>query len=165
MLIWVTRYMQPNRQKWLSSREIKITLAILDLSLIHILVSNDDGIRATGITALIKALSSREGVNVYVCAPDGQRSGNSQSISLNGTVYVSEVKVDGAKLAWQTSGTPADCVKIGLQKCEELGLEIDMVFAGINMGSNVGKDTLYSGTVGAAKEAAVSCLLYTSRCV
>lgn len=124
--------------------------------MINYLVSNDDGIRATGITALIKALSSREGVNVYVCAPDGQCSGNSQSISLNGTVYVSEVKVDGAKLAWQTSGTPADCVKIGLQKCEELGLEIDMVFAGINMGSNVGKDTLYSGTVGAAKEAAVS---------
>ena len=87
--------------------------------MINYLVSNDDGIRATGITALIKALSSREGVNVYVCAPDGQRSGNSQSISLNGTVYVSEVKVDGAKLAWQTSGTPADCVKIGLQKCEE----------------------------------------------
>lgn len=124
--------------------------------MINYLVSNDDGIRAAGITALIKALSSQEGVNVYVCAPDGQRSGNSQSISLNGTVYVSEVEIDGANLAWQTSGTPADCVKIGLQKCEELGIEIDMVFAGINMGSNVGKDTLYSGTVGAAKEAAVS---------
>lgn len=124
--------------------------------MINYLISNDDGIRAAGITALIKALSAKKDVNVYVCAPDGQRSGNSQSISLNGTVYVKETEVEGAKRAWETSGTPADCVKIGIQKCEELGISLDMVFAGINMGSNVGKDTLYSGTVGAAKEAAVS---------
>lgn len=124
--------------------------------MINYLVSNDDGIEAPGIRALVDALSTQENVKVYVCAPDGQRSGNSQSISLNSTVFVEETEMQGAEIAWKTTGTPADCVKIGLQKCEEMGIELDMVFAGINMGSNLGKDTLYSGTVGAAKEAAVS---------
>lgn len=121
----------------------------------NILVSNDDGINAGGIRALVKALSNKG--NVYVCAPDGQRSGKSQSITLKGRIFVEEVKdFEGAKKAWQTTGTPADCVKMGLQLLKDEGVKVDMIFAGINLGSNVGKDTLYSGTVGAAKEAALS---------
>lgn len=120
------------------------------------LISNDDGINAAGIKALVETLSHIENAKVYVCAPDGQRSGNSQSISLAKTVFVQEVDMKGAEIAWSTTGTPADCVKIGIQKCEEMGIQLDMVFSGINMGSNLGKDTLYSGTVGAAKEAAVA---------
>lgn len=120
----------------------------------NILVTNDDGIKAPGIIALVEALSKK--AKIYVCAPDGQRSGNSQSITLNANVYVEEVEFPHAERAYQTSGTPADCAKIGLQFCEEAGVKIDMVYAGINMGSNLGKDTLYSGTLGAAKEAGVT---------
>lgn len=120
----------------------------------NILVTNDDGINAPGIRSLVSALSER--ADVYVCAPDGQRSGNSQSITLNKRIFVEEREVPGAKKAYAATGTPADCAKMGIQLCEDQGIKIHMVYAGINMGSNLGKDTLYSGTVGAAKEAAVS---------
>lgn len=120
----------------------------------NILVVNDDGIKSNGIRALTKALS--EVADVYVCAPSGQRSGKSQSISIKETVHVKHVEFPFAKDALETTGTPADCTKIGLQFFAEGGHKIDMVFAGINHGSNLGHDTLYSGTVGAAMEGAVS---------
>jgi len=120
----------------------------------NILVVNDDGIKSTGIMALVEALSNV--ADVYVCAPEGQRSGNSQSITIGKTVYVKPVDFPGAMGALETTGTPADCAKIGIQFFKEEGNPIDMVYAGINLGSNLGKDTLYSGTVGAALEGAVS---------
>lgn len=120
----------------------------------NILVVNDDGIQASGFAALVQALS--EVADVYVCAPDGQRSAKSHSITLGQTVTVEKTDFPGAKAAYKTSGTPADCTKIGLQFFEEAGIPIDMVYSGINMGSNLGRDTLYSGTVGAAAEAALS---------
>lgn len=120
----------------------------------NILVVNDDGINAPGIIALVKALS--EAADVYVCAPDGQRSAKSHSVTLGQSVTVQPVEFPFAKEAYQTSGSPADCTKIGLQFFEEAGIKIDMVYSGINMGSNLGRDTLYSGTVGAAAEAALS---------
>lgn len=119
----------------------------------NILVTNDDGIKSPGIEALVAALSKV--ANVYVCAPNGQQSAKSQSITLGETVCVEPVDFPHAKGAYQTSGTPADCTKIGLQFFEEAGIEIHMVYSGINLGSNLGKDTLYSGTVGAAMEAAI----------
>ncbi|MGF6376004.1 5'-nucleotidase [Clostridiales Family XIII bacterium PM5-7] len=119
----------------------------------NILVTNDDGIQSPGIKALVAALSKV--ADVYVCAPDGQRSAKSQSITLGEMVNIQAVEFPFAKGAYQTSGTPADCTKIGLQFFAEKGVTMDMVYAGINMGSNLGKDTLYSGTVGAAMEAAV----------
>ena len=120
----------------------------------NILVVNDDGIRSAGIMALTEALSKV--ADVYVCAPDGQRSGNSQSITIGKKVFVRHVDFPCAKGALETTGTPADCTKIGLQFFKEEGNPIDMVYTGINLGSNLGKDTLYSGTVGSALEGAVS---------
>ncbi len=120
----------------------------------NILVVNDDGIKAPGLKALVEALSKKG--DVFVCAPDGQRSAKSHSITLGDQVYVQPVSYPGAKEALQTSGTPADCTKIGLQFFEERGNAIDIVYSGMNMGSNLGWDTLYSGTVAAAVEAAMS---------
>jgi 5'-nucleotidase len=120
----------------------------------NILVVNDDGIETAGIKALVQALSKV--ADVYVCAPDRQNSGKSQSISIKTKVYVTPAEFPCAKGALKTTGTPADCTKIGLQFFAEEGHKIDMVYAGINHGSNLGKDTLYSGTVGAAMEGAVS---------
>ena len=67
-----------------------------------------------------------------------------------------EERVPFADKAWSAGGTPADCTRLGFQLCREEGIEIDMVLSGINMGANLGKDTIYSGTVGAAMEAAMT---------
>lgn len=120
----------------------------------NVLVVNDDGIRSPGLEALVSALS--QAADVYVCAPEDQRSGASQSITLKKEVYVKQADVAGARAALETTGNPADCTKIGLQFFGEEGIGMDMVFAGINLGGNMGHDTLYSGTVGAAMEAAIS---------
>lgn len=120
----------------------------------NILVVNDDGIQSPGLRALVEALSKK--AKVFVCAPDGQRSAKSHSITLGENVLIQPVIYPGAEDALQTSGTPADCTKIGLQFFAETGNSIDMVYSGMNLGSNLGWDTLYSGTVGAAAEAAMS---------
>ncbi len=117
----------------------------------NFLIVNDDGITSNGIRALADALM-KEG-NIFVSAPAWQQSGKSQSITFMESIEVEEVEFDGAEMAWRVHGTPADCTKIGLQLCEEAGHPIDVVFSGINQGSNLGTDTLYSGTVGAAMEA------------
>lgn len=120
----------------------------------NILVSNDDGINAIGIKKLVEALSKVS--NVYVSAPHTQRSANSHAITLEQMVSVKNVDFSFAEEALEVSGTPADCVKMGLQLFRERGIIMDMVFSGINLGSNLGRDTLYSGTVGAAMEASLS---------
>lgn len=118
----------------------------------NILVVNDDGIKAQGIKALTAALSKV--ADVYVCAPDSQRSGYSHALTIVEGVFAREVEYPGAVRAWETNGTPVDCTKIGIEVCRNAGAEIDMVFAGINHGWNLGIDTHYSGTVGAAMEGA-----------
>jgi 5'-nucleotidase len=117
-----------------------------------ILVVNDDGIRAEGIYHLVKALSSV--ADIYVCAPDVQRSASGHSISIGVALRIEEVPFEYAKLALEITGTPADCVKLGLKVLDNKGIKIDMVFSGINHGGNLGTDTLYSGTVSAAIEGA-----------
>lgn len=119
----------------------------------NILVINDDGMDAPGIGALTLALS--QAADVYVCAPDTQQSARSHGITIRGTVTVTPHSLPGAKRAWRVTGTPADCTKLGLELCADFGISVDMVYSGINMGSNLGADTLYSGTVGAAMEAAI----------
>lgn len=119
----------------------------------NILISNDDGINAEGIKQLAKALATV--ADVYVAAPHTQRSANSHAITLHNTVFVNEIDFPCAKKAFEVSGTPADCIKMGVQLLKEEGINVDMVFAGINHGSNLGRDTLYSGTVGAAMEGAL----------
>ncbi len=119
----------------------------------NFLLVNDDGIESEGLHALANALATVG--NVYVAAPDTQQSGKSLSISLMDSIRVNEYHVPNAVKAWRVNGTPADCTKVGIQKCAEEGAKIDVVFSGINRGSNLGCDTLYSGTVGAAMEAAL----------
>jgi len=115
-----------------------------------ILVANDDGIKAEGIHRLVEALS--RDADIYVAAPHIQRSTSGHSISVNSPIEVNEIGFDNAKLAFEITGTPADCVKLGLNLLAKRGVEIDMVFSGINHGGNLGTDTLYSGTVSAAME-------------
>lgn len=119
----------------------------------NILVSNDDGINAKGIKELAKALS--EIANIYVCAPHTQRSACGHGITIGKPITIKEVDFPNAVGAWEISGTPADCVKLGLRIVEEKGISIDMVFSGINHGGNLGTDTLYSGTVSAAIEGCI----------
>lgn len=116
----------------------------------NVLVSNDDGIDSEGIRQLIKALSTV--ANIYVCAPEGERSASSHSITVRNPIVMEEIEVPYAKGAMRFSGTPADCVKMGIRFLREKDIHIDMVFSGINHGGNLGTDTLYSGTVAAAME-------------
>ena len=114
----------------------------------NILVANDDGIRARGIQELVRALSQK--AKVFVCAPEGQRSASGHGITVSQPIAVEEVEFDGAEMAFSISGTPADCVKLGMQLMKDRGVDIDLVYSGINLGGNLGTATIYSGTVSAA---------------
>ncbi len=119
----------------------------------NILISNDDGIGAVGIRRLAEALS--EVADIYVCAPEGERSCASHSIHLHEPLAVKGVPFDHAKLALACTGTPVDCARMGIKVFRDLGIEMDLMFSGINLGPNIGIDTIYSGTVGAAVEASI----------
>lgn len=119
----------------------------------NILVTNDDGFDSAGIHALADALSSVG--NVYISAPATQQSGASQSITIHGSITAEKREFSGAAGGLVVNGTPADCIKMGFQVFGEDGIKFDLVYSGINKGSNLGKDTLYSGTVGAAIEGAL----------
>lgn len=120
----------------------------------NILVSNDDGVNAQGILELVEALSHQ--ADIYVCAPDSQRSASGHAITVSRPIWLSETDFPGAKRALICSGTPADCVKLGLAAFREQGITMDIVFSGINHGANLGTDVLYSGTVSAAIEGVIS---------
>ncbi|WP_040211463.1 5'/3'-nucleotidase SurE [Clostridium polynesiense] len=118
----------------------------------RILVTNDDGIDAEGISALAKELEKEH--EVIVAAPSEQRSASGHSITIQRPLLVKEVKIPGVKSkAYSVSGTPADCVRVALDKLTDG--KVDMVVSGINYGVNLGTDVLYSGTVSAAIEAAL----------
>lgn len=119
----------------------------------NILVSNDDGIDARGIRELVEALS--EEADIYVFAPDSQRSASGHGITVSKAITGEEAEFKGARFAMKFSGTPADCVKLGMRILAAQGIKIDMVFSGINHGGNLGTDTLYSGTVAAAIEGSI----------
>ncbi len=120
----------------------------------NILVVNDDGINSRGLAELVEALETKG--NVYVAAPDGERSGFSGSITLGRKIHVTPLKYRRTKAAYAIDGTPVDCTKAGIQFFGEAGIKFDIVYSGINLGSNLGRDINYSGTVGAAVEAALS---------
>ena len=109
-----------------------------------ILISNDDGFRADGIVALFNALKSV--ADVEVVAPEHNNSAKSNALTLHTPLYVHRAD-NGFRYV---NGTPADCVHIALTGL--LGYRPDLVISGINNGANMGDDTLYSGTVGAAME-------------
>ncbi|MBZ0186407.1 MAG: 5'/3'-nucleotidase SurE [Candidatus Obscuribacterales bacterium] len=116
-----------------------------------ILVSNDDGVFAPGIRALAKRLAENDTHEVYVVAPDRERSATGHSLTLHKPLRVKEVELEGnVKAAWSTTGTPSDCVKLAISTL--LPVEPDLVISGINNGANLGSEILYSGTVAAAME-------------
>jgi 5'-nucleotidase len=117
-----------------------------------ILLTNDDGIHARGLWALYDALSAAHAVTVV--APDRERTAVSHGITLHQPLRAAELTLDGGRRAHAVNGTPADCVKMGI--LEIIGARPDLVVAGINAGANVGINVNYSGTVAAAKEAALS---------
>ncbi len=110
-----------------------------------ILVSNDDGYQAPGIVALYEAL--KDIADVEVVAPELNNSAKSNALTLYSPLHVTRV-ANGFRYL---NGTPADCVHIALTGL--LGYRPDLVVSGINNGANMGDDTIYSGTVGAAMEA------------
>lgn len=110
----------------------------------RILISNDDGYQAPGVVALYEAL--KDIADVEVVAPEQNNSAKSNALTLHSPLYVHRA-VNGFRYV---NGTPADCVHIALTGL--LDYRPDLVVSGINNGANMGDDTIYSGTVGAAME-------------
>ncbi|WP_125154153.1 5'/3'-nucleotidase SurE [Clostridium rectalis] len=118
-----------------------------------LLLTNDDGINALGLHILAKKLEKEH--DLIIAAPSLQKSASSHSITILNPISIKEVKLPGIKSkSFSIGGTPADCVKVAINKL--LDDEIDMVISGINAGTNLGMDVLYSGTVSAAIEAAIN---------
>ena len=119
-----------------------------------ILVTNDDGITAPGLRALVRYMKAIG--EVVVVAPDSPQSGMGHAITLDNTLYSKKVTIDfenGGHAEYSCSGTPADCVKLALQ--EILGRKPDLCVSGINHGSNSSINVIYSGTMSAAIEAGI----------
>jgi 5'-nucleotidase len=114
----------------------------------RILLTNDDGIKAEGLEALRSELSREHDVCVF--APDQERSGISHAMTLRNPGKVRRI---GSK-EFSCSGTPADCVILALLGA--IPFEPEVVVSGINRGPNLGTDIVYSGTCGAARQAALS---------
>jgi 5'/3'-nucleotidase len=113
-----------------------------------ILLTNDDGIHASGLKALYKELIQLG--DVYVVAPDQQQSGVGLCITYREPLMVHEVSKKQKHFGWAVHGSPADCVKLGiLEFCQGAP---DYIVSGINSGANTGLHVLYSGTVAAAIE-------------
>lgn len=116
-----------------------------------ILVTNDDGITAPGIRALIEVMNTIG--DVYVVAPDAPQSAMGHAITINDTLYCNRMKaVKGEpQIEYSCSGTPVDCVKIAVN--EILKRKPDLCVSGVNHGSNSSINVIYSGTMSAAVEA------------
>jgi 5'-nucleotidase len=117
----------------------------------RVLLTNDDGIYAQGLWALYKKFAAKH--QVTVIAPDRERSAVGQSITLHEPLRAKRVVLNGGEAGYAVNGTPADCIKLGIQ--EIVPNRPDVVISGINKGANVGININYSGTVGAAREASL----------
>lgn len=119
----------------------------------RILVSNDDGIHAAGLKALIQNLQGLG--EIFVAAPDRERSATGHGITVDRPLRIKTVRMPvEVAHAWAVDGTPADCVKLAVD--DLLPAPPDLVVAGINQGPNLGTDVLYSGTVSAAIEGVIN---------
>jgi 5'-nucleotidase len=116
-----------------------------------ILVTNDDGITAPGIAALVEVM--RDLGDVVVVSPDKPQSGMGHAITINSTLRINKVKIYGVKDEYSCTGTPVDCVKIAVNRL--LGRKPDLCVSGINHGSNMSINVIYSGTMSAAVEGAI----------
>lgn len=117
-----------------------------------ILVTNDDGVSAPGIRALISVM--QELGDVVVVAPDSPQSAMGHAITINNTLHLNKISAENAKLLeYSCSGTPVDCVKMAV--AEILNRKPDLCVSGINHGSNSSINVIYSGTMSAALEAGI----------
>ena len=117
-----------------------------------ILVTNDDGITAPGIRALIDVMSKIG--DVLVVAPDKPQSAMGHAITINSTLYLNKISAeDAAVTEYSCSGTPVDCVKLAVN--EILKKKPDLCVSGVNHGSNSSINVIYSGTMSAAVEAGI----------
>ena len=116
-----------------------------------ILVTNDDGITSPGIKNLIEAAKGLG--KVVVVAPDKAQSGMGHAITIGNPLRMDKVDLFGDVEAWQTSGTPVDCVKLAVDKI--LHRKPDLCISGINHGANHSINVIYSGTMSAAMEASI----------
>jgi 5'-nucleotidase len=116
-----------------------------------ILVTNDDGITAPGLRALVETMKTLG--KVVVVAPDSPQSGMGHAITLEKPLRLDKVEVHGETLGYQCSGTPVDCVKLAVKQI--LKRKPDICVSGINHGSNSSINVIYSGTMSAAMEGAI----------
>ena len=116
----------------------------------RILVTNDDGLHAAGLPHLVRFCQQMGEVTTIV--PLVEQSGKSHGIELKQPFKVQEVELEPGIMAYAVDSTPADCVRYGVLA---KGMKFDLVISGINRGYNLGVDSLYSGTVAAAREAAL----------
>lgn len=115
------------------------------------LLVNDDGVYAEGLQALRQEMEKVRDANVYVVAPDRERSATGHAITMHKPLHVDTIDLPGSRSRiWKVNGTPADCTKLAIEAI--LDRRPDMVLSGINRGPNLGTDVLYSGTVSAAIE-------------
>lgn len=114
----------------------------------NILITNDDGIHAPGLRALVEALASQ--ATITVVAPLTEKSASAQSLTLRSPIYCDQL----AEREWAVEGTPADAMILAFHTL--LPGKPDLVVSGINPGANLGENIYYSGTVGAAMEAAIN---------
>lgn len=114
----------------------------------RILLSNDDGIFAPGLSVLAESLKDLG--DVLIVAPDTERSAVGHAITLSDPIKTREVRRNGERFGFAASGTPADCVKLAV--CALMTDPPDLVVSGINLGPNAGISIIYSGTVSAATE-------------
>jgi 5'/3'-nucleotidase len=117
----------------------------------RILVTNDDGVRAPGILALAQAMQTLG--EITIAAPSENQSGKGHSITTSDPIFVDQVSLSGGLRAYSIVAPPATCVKVGVRAL--MGERPDLVVFGINRGYNLGMVTYVSGTVGAAREAAL----------
>ncbi len=131
-----------------------IRLSLLNRGeILNILLTNDDGVYSQGLAALVGEISKI--ASVTIVAPDRERSATAHAITMHKPLRVEKVDFPVRDVAaWKVNGTPSDCVKIALEAL--LDFTPDMVLSGINQGPNLGTDVIYSGTVSAAIEAAIS---------
>ncbi|MES2702262.1 MAG: 5'/3'-nucleotidase SurE [Bacteroidota bacterium] len=116
-----------------------------------ILITNDDGITSPGIRSLVEAVQGLG--EIIVVAPDSPQSGMGHAITIGHPLRLDKVEVFDGIASWQSSGTPADCVKLARDKI--LHRKPDICLSGINHGANHSINVIYSGTMSAAMEAAI----------
>jgi 5'-nucleotidase len=118
----------------------------------NILLTNDDGILAPGLSALAEAVKDMG--NISIVAPETVQSAAAHSITLNDPLICGKVELPNGLIGYSISGRPADCVKVAIVELLTGEKKPDLILSGINAGSNVGIDVFYSGTVAAAIEGA-----------